>query len=88
MDLQALPKAKPLSAQYVRDEDWLDAHLAELVNQHPDKWIAVVNENVVAIGNDMGEVGRRAKELHPDAEPVLWLLEGTVRVYTHRPALS
>ena len=82
MELQKMPEAKPLSAQYVRDEDWLDAHLSELVEQYPDKWVAVVNERVAAIGEDMGEGRRKAKEQFPDAEPVVWLLEGTIRVYS------
>ena len=83
MDLQAQAGPKPFSAEYARDRRWLDAHLDELVAKYPDKWIAVLNEQVVAVGNDMGEVDREVEEKHPNSEPVIWLAEETIHVYTH-----
>lgn len=81
MDLENTPAAHPLSATYVRDRVWLQAHLDALAAEHPDHWVAVVNGRVVAIAPDAAEARRRAEAEHPAAEPVVWLLEGGIHVY-------
>lgn len=60
MDTNVTPLLQPFSAQYVRDRRWLDAHMDELVTEHPDKWVAIVNEQVAAVGDDMGKAFKQA----------------------------
>lgn len=88
MSLKTSPTPEPLSPQYVRDRQWLDNHIRELTDKHPDQWIAVLNEEVVAIGKDRNEVQRVMEQRYPNSEPVVWLLEATVRVYSDRAHLS
>jgi hypothetical protein len=88
MDLQTQGGPKPLYREYARDRRWLDAHLDELVAKYPDKWVAILNEQVVAVGNDMGEVGREVDAKYPRSEPVIWLAEETINVYAHLALLS
>jgi len=88
MSLKTSPVPEPLSPAYMRDRQWLDNHIHELIAEHPDQWIAVLNEQVAAIGKDRDEVQRLMEQRYPNSEPVIWLLEATVRVYTDCACVS
>jgi hypothetical protein len=77
-----------LPPEYVRDQNWLDAHLSDLVDQHPDKWVAVLDEQVIEVGDDLDQVMTKAEARFPDSMPVYWLVEGTPRVYASGASLS
>lgn len=71
-----------LAPEYVRDERWLFANLADLVEKYPDEWVAVLGEKVVAHGDSLSDVTKEVEAAFPNAKPVYWLVEGTPRVYT------
>ena len=71
----------PLSADYIRNEEWLCAHMTELTQKYPDQWVAVWEERVVAADADLGKVRIFVDATYPDATPTYWLVEGTTRIY-------
>ena len=42
------PGDKPQTTWSRADEDWFRAHYREIVNQHPNRWVAIKDERVVA----------------------------------------
>jgi hypothetical protein len=52
-----------------KDDLWIVDHFSELVTKYPGKAIAVVNEQLVAIGNTEVEVELIAKQKYPDKIP-------------------
>lgn len=52
-----------------KDDLWIVDHFSELVTKYPGKAIAVVNEQLVAIGNTEVEVELIAKQKFPDKIP-------------------
>ena len=83
MHAQPVPSVSPPlpSAQFLQDEAWLQANLAELVRQYPDQWIAVLHGKVITSAPGLVEVERVAAERHPGATPVFWLAERHAGVY-------
>lgn len=53
-------------------DNWLSEHFEELVTKYPKKSIAVVNDEIIAIGNDEKELDRIAREKYPDAVPFIF----------------
>lgn len=45
-----------------KDDRWIVEHFSELVEKYPGKYIAVVNESLVAAGDSPDEVESEAKE--------------------------
>jgi hypothetical protein len=45
-----------------KDDRWIVEHFSELVEKYPGKYIAVVNESLVAAGDSPDEVESAAKE--------------------------
>lgn len=52
-----------------RDDLWLVEHFSELVSKYAGKYIAVVNERVVAVGESGTEVEAKAREMEPHKIP-------------------
>jgi nitrogenase molybdenum-iron protein alpha/beta subunit len=44
------------------DMKWAREHYAELVRKYPEKWVAIVNKVVVAVGDSIKSVKREAQE--------------------------
>lgn len=42
------PSGKPETPWSQADEDWFRNHYREIVNQHPNRWVAIRGERVVA----------------------------------------
>ncbi|MBI5528821.1 MAG: hypothetical protein HY897_21030 [Deltaproteobacteria bacterium] len=81
MGLRTFDRPGPLPPEYVRDSEWLSLHLAELVAKYPDKWVAVLDEHVVAAGDDLGEVMDQVEDRYPNTMPAVSLVEATTRFY-------
>jgi hypothetical protein len=52
-----------------KDDLWIVEHFSELVTQYAGKYIAVVNERLVAVGDSGKEVEDKARNLVPDKMP-------------------
>lgn len=52
-----------------KDDLWIVEHFSELVTQHAGKYIAVVNESLVAVGSTGKEVEDKARAIAPDKIP-------------------
>ena len=47
-ELKKHSPSKELGERYARDKEWLGAHRDELLKEHPEHWVAVYREIVVA----------------------------------------
>ncbi len=52
-----------------KDNLWVIEHFSELVVKYAGRYIAVVNEQLVAVGNSRAEVETKANELEPENIP-------------------
>lgn len=52
-----------------KDDLWVVEHFSELVTQYAGKYVAVVNEALVAVGESAKEVEDRARQVAPDKMP-------------------
>jgi len=52
-----------------KDDLWIVEHFSEMVTKYPGKAIAVVNEQIVAIGDTEVEVESIAKQKYPKKIP-------------------
>lgn len=52
-----------------KDDLWIVEHFSELVTKYPGKAIAVVNEQLVGVGDSEVEVESIAKQKYPDRIP-------------------
>ena len=63
--------ARTLEEQRIMDKDdlWIVEHFSELVTKYAGKYVAVVNETLVAVGDSGKEVEEKAREFAPDKIP-------------------
>jgi hypothetical protein len=52
-----------------KDDLWIVEHFSELVDKYAGKYVAVVNEELVAVGDDGKEVEDKAREIEPHKIP-------------------
>ena len=52
-----------------RDDLWIVEHFSELVNKYAGKFVAVVNEKLVAVGDSRRDVETKAREVEPEKIP-------------------
>ncbi len=52
-----------------KDDLWIVEHFSELVTKYAGKYIAVVNETLVAVGESGTEVEAKAQEIEPHKIP-------------------
>ena len=52
-----------------KDDLWVVEHFSELVTQYAGKYVAVVNETLVAVGDSRREVETTAREVEPSKIP-------------------
>ena len=48
---------------------WIVDHFSGLVTKHAGKYVAVVNETLVAVGDSDKEVERKARQIEPNKIP-------------------
>lgn len=52
-----------------KDDLWIVEHFSDLVTEYAGKYIAVVNETLVAVGESGTEVESKAREIEPHKIP-------------------
>ena len=52
-----------------KSQKWIIEHFEELVDKYGGKYIAVVNDEIVAVGESSVEVDRKARAQFPDEIP-------------------
>jgi len=52
-----------------KDSLWIVEHFSELVEKYAGKYVAVVNEQLVAVGDTRIEVEKKAREIEPEKIP-------------------
>ena len=52
-----------------KDDLWIVEHFSELVTTYAGKYVAVVNETLVAVGNSGQEVEDKARAIAPEKIP-------------------
>ena len=52
-----------------KDDLWIVEHFSELVTKHAGKYVAVVNETLVAVGDSGKEVEDKALQVNPNKMP-------------------
>lgn len=52
-----------------KDDLWVVEHFSELVTKYAGKYVAVVNEALVAVGESAKEVEDKARQSAPDKMP-------------------
>ena len=52
-----------------KDDLWIVEHFSELVTKYAGKYVAVVNESLVAVGDSRREVEDKAREIEPQKIP-------------------
>jgi hypothetical protein len=52
-----------------KDDLWIVEHFSELVTKHAGKYIAGVNEKLVAVGDSGKEVEDKARQFEPNKMP-------------------
>jgi hypothetical protein len=52
-----------------KDDLWIVDHFSELVTNYAGKYVAVVNETLVAVGDSGKEVEDQARQIAPDKTP-------------------
>jgi hypothetical protein len=52
-----------------RDDLWIVEHFSELVTKYAGKYVAVVNEALVAVGDTRRDVETKAREVEPNKIP-------------------
>jgi len=56
------------------EQRWIHEHFEDLVEKYAGKYVAVVKEELVAVGETAGEVERIAREKYPDVIPSVLLV--------------
>ncbi len=52
-----------------KDDRWIVEHFSEFVTKYAGKYIAVVNQELVAIGDSGSEVEAKARKINPQEIP-------------------
>ena len=52
-----------------KDDLWIVEHFSELVTKYAGKYVAVVNETLVAVGDTGIEVETKARDIEPNKMP-------------------
>ena len=57
-----------------KDDLWIVEHFSELVTRYAGKYVAVLNETLVAVGDSGKEVEDKAREIEPNKIPSVLLI--------------
>lgn len=77
-----MPKReKPLPKRFWEDHEWMHEHYDQISRQYADEWIAVVNKTVVASGESIGEVKKKAEEKSGKKHIPVMFIEKGIHIY-------
>lgn len=77
-----MPKReKALPESFWEDDQWIIDHYDELARQYADEWVAVVNKTVVAVGESIGEVKKKAERKTGKRHIPVMFIEKGIHVY-------
>ncbi|ODS41559.1 MAG: hypothetical protein A7315_01435 [Candidatus Altiarchaeales archaeon WOR_SM1_79] len=54
-------KVEPEPKEFWDDMKWGRTHYSELIKKYPDKWVAIINKKVVAVGESINDIKEEAK---------------------------
>jgi hypothetical protein len=86
-DEKIFPPPELPPKEYFEDEKWLFNNLTELTRLYPDKWVAVVDKKVIAVGENYGEARDRAKAISNRSDFPILFIEGRVYIYENRASI-
>lgn len=66
-----------LPNRFWEDKEWAFAHYSELLKQHPNEWVAVLNKKIIAASNDLGKVEEIKAKTGKKHIPVIFLEDGS-----------
>ncbi|MFQ6121200.1 MAG: DUF5678 domain-containing protein [Methanosarcinales archaeon] len=69
--------------RFEKDSDWISIHYKELQEKYPNKYLAIINEKVVGIGED-GEVLYNEITKKYGKEPVIDFIKDTKTIQIGR----
>lgn len=79
-----MPKReKPMPERFWEDNQWTIDHYDELAHKYADEWVAVVNKTVVASGESIGEVKRKAERKTGEKHIPVMFIEKGVHIYAN-----
>ncbi len=55
-----------------KDDEWLKSHLEEIVDRYAHRVIAILDQEIVGIGESIGEVQQAVAEKHPARVPLVF----------------
>ncbi len=82
MEEREFPPLPPKDPRYFRDMDWAYANHWDLERKYPNQWVAVVDEQVVAAGTDLGEVESKARQATDRFDIATLFVERGIHVWT------
>lgn len=79
-----MPSPKTLESE-LENRQWIESHLDELGRRYNGKYIAVVNQQVIAIGSSIGEVKRKLRSRSLSLFPTCAVNEATITYLSNEP---
>lgn len=74
---------RPIPEGYWAERDWAWEHYAEFMQQYPDQWIAIWQQQVVAHGESLNETETVAQEKTGLPQVPVIFVEERIHVYAH-----
>ena len=81
MRIQDISLPSPGPKEYWEDSRWVNEHAAEISQQYPNQWVAVMDDAVIAAGRDGAEVEKTATEKAGQKDFVIFFAEKGIHVY-------
>ena len=67
--------------RFWNDDRWAKEHYVELVERYPEKWVAVVNGEVVSVGDGPSDVREEARRKTGERHIAVMFIEGGLNLY-------
>jgi len=78
--IHKLKEEERLPNEFWEDQRWALEHCAELGEQYPDMWIAVLDKEIVAVGPNVSNSGAAARIKSAARPPVRLSVESNTRI--------
>ena len=74
----------PGPKKYWEDSKWVNEHAAEISEQYPNQWVALLDKAVIAAGQDGADVEKTAAEKAGQKDFVIFFAEKGIHGYKIR----